>query len=589
MQSSVPVQSRRVLTAFPLGLLAALPAAFIAHTIYAYGVDVPFMDEWRTAVLLEKLESGELGFADLWMQQNEHRLFFTRLLYFGLAFTTQFDTRWFMACSFGIACLSSLCFYVLSRRSGSMSREQCLGSLVLVNLLVFAPVQYENWLWGIQIATYLPVLLVSLCLVLASARVALPLKVGLCAGLCMVSTFCFSSGLLGWVVVPLAILAHSPEEVRARKPLALAWVGLAAVGTLFYFAGYVHPPDHPSRWEAFLHPATASVYLLTYLGSPLAWILGHPSVPVASALGALQLGLYAACCALVFERRGDAELRRFAAPWLSIGLFALLTGAMATIARTGFGPTQALSSRYTTSSVLLGVALVYLVPRLLDERFGSRAGGVARAAAAKASLATLLILLHLLTSYHHLNRIHMTRLNRLQAKSLLAFVHVVPEDPWLTQFVSNPLEPMKRSVASLTRQGFLRPPPLETASVRDFAGERDAASYGVLEQVTLSGGSLSAWGWAVLPGRGEAADGVLLSYQRGDGEEQVFAVIAGRAQRADVVAATGRLAYLWAGWQSQVPADRLPPGRVTVRAWAFDALSNRAYALDGSRALRRRR
>ena len=87
-------------------LVLALPALWIGWLIFRYGVDTPWGDEWdSTLPLLEKMQAGTLGWADFFAFHNEHRIFFPRLLTFGLARLTDWNVRaellviWLLACA----------------------------------------------------------------------------------------------------------------------------------------------------------------------------------------------------------------------------------------------------------------------------------------------------------------------------------------------------------------------------------------------------------------------------------------------------------------------------------------------------------
>jgi hypothetical protein len=60
--------------------VAATPAAMVA-LIHRYGVNVPVLDEWDMSVpLVLRAREGTLQFAQLWAQQNEHRMLLVNLI-----------------------------------------------------------------------------------------------------------------------------------------------------------------------------------------------------------------------------------------------------------------------------------------------------------------------------------------------------------------------------------------------------------------------------------------------------------------------------------------------------------------------------
>src|SRR4051794_2788618 len=66
-------------------VLVMAPACVCGFYVFHNAVDVPSWDQWELVGLLVKSSHGELRFADLHAQHNEHRVLFPRLLMLGLA------------------------------------------------------------------------------------------------------------------------------------------------------------------------------------------------------------------------------------------------------------------------------------------------------------------------------------------------------------------------------------------------------------------------------------------------------------------------------------------------------------------------
>jgi hypothetical protein len=93
-------------------LLIAGPPLLIGFLIFRDGVDLPYLDQWDgTAPLFEKMAAGTLGFADFFVQHNEHRILFPRLMFFGLGRLTHWNVR---AELFVIWFLALLCLFIPS-------------------------------------------------------------------------------------------------------------------------------------------------------------------------------------------------------------------------------------------------------------------------------------------------------------------------------------------------------------------------------------------------------------------------------------------------------------------------------------------
>jgi hypothetical protein len=130
--------------------LVIFPVGFTGLFIATYSVDVPYSDQWKTAELFVKLADGSLSFAHLFDQHNEFRQLFPHLLFLALGTITRWNVRYEMLVSFLLACLVSFNIYRISRVTITGTQE-CLWLLAAANLLIFSPVQYETWLFGIQV------------------------------------------------------------------------------------------------------------------------------------------------------------------------------------------------------------------------------------------------------------------------------------------------------------------------------------------------------------------------------------------------------------------------------------------------------
>jgi hypothetical protein len=69
---------------FPYSLILFAVASGFAY-VYAFGVDVPWADDWCVRPkILSHYAQGTLTWAELWRNHNEHRIFFPELVMLGL-------------------------------------------------------------------------------------------------------------------------------------------------------------------------------------------------------------------------------------------------------------------------------------------------------------------------------------------------------------------------------------------------------------------------------------------------------------------------------------------------------------------------
>src|SRR5258708_5502936 len=74
--------------------IALIPIMVMAGLLWRYSVNVPFWDQWEYVTLVGKLHHGTLGLHDLWMQHNEHRILFPRIVTLIVATITGYNIRY---------------------------------------------------------------------------------------------------------------------------------------------------------------------------------------------------------------------------------------------------------------------------------------------------------------------------------------------------------------------------------------------------------------------------------------------------------------------------------------------------------------
>lgn len=566
-------------------LLAACAPAWL---ILRYGVDVPYWDQWDVAPFFEKLARGSLTAADLFAQQNEYRQFFPNLLFVALGRLTGWNVRAEMFACLLLACVAALCVRSLAART---SPDASGGGplFLLASLLVFSPLQYENWLFGVQVVYFVPGACLTAGLVAAySERLGARACVAVCAGLAAVATFSSANGVVCWLVLPPAILAARPEARAAARRWLPLWGACLAACLAIYLYGYSRPAAHPAPSEAAARPLDAVVYLLALLGGPFA--LGPRPLVVAVSVGACAVAAYAFACAYLLRHRHDEALVRRAGAWAALGAYTLVTAAMVTAGRLGFGVAQSLSSRYTTFTLYLLVALVYLLPRVAAHaarRGGRLAGRELLLKGAGAGAAVILVLAHVVAFVLVVRHgAEPTRRARLRAKACLLFAEAAPNERCLAEGLYPNASGLRERAAALDRLGYLRPPLVRRrGTMHELAAEsggRCSEDYGFFDVTEAGESEYAAGGRARVPRRGgEPADAVVLAYGPGEDEQAALALAVvgiGTIAARDGADDLWRETFTEAGLQAGAARGRLT-------AWAFDAEAGRAYRLCGDGSL----
>jgi len=338
-----------------LGLMIALTA-----------VNVPYWDEWEWAELVFRFHSGTLSFADLWVQHNEHRLFFPQLILLTLdRFGGWSPVReQFISLFFVVA--GQIGIFVMIRRTIRGSVGSIAG--ILVSIMLYGLWQAENFTWGFQMAWFLcnTACIVVVALLTRPQRNAFHVFASILIAL--IASFSSSQGLLIWVVGAVAIALTQ----RRIGWTLMVWL-CAALAT---WSTYAHglAPSSIGHFDIVRHPAPALRYVLIYLGSPIA---GWGGANLSTLAGLIVVsGVLASATADAWRpNRGRHLLRR--APWYALAVFPIACAEATAAGRAGYGALQALSSRYTSISGLAWIAAIcigatYLSRQRLPIPYGQR-------------------------------------------------------------------------------------------------------------------------------------------------------------------------------------------------------------------------
>jgi hypothetical protein len=583
--------------------LAILPACLLGFLIVKYGINVPFQDQWAIARLLPKWVEGTLSFSDLIAQHNESRKFFPRLIFLTLAQFTHWDVRYEMLVSFLLACLVAINLYRLNRLTVGGSAVRGLLLAAIANLIIFSPVQWDNWLWGIQVVVFMPIACITTAILVCYSQLKLNTKFGICLGLAIVSTYSYANGILYWFVVFPVLLPTWRDWISHKRLVAGWWLSFAIACTV-YFYNYQKPAQTPSFAYAFTHPIAAVNYFLAFLGNPLGYGGILPLVLQSSLVGLLLLLVTGGIC-LYFAKHRD----RLVYPnrgWLSLAAYSLMSASITTLGRVGFGIEQATSSRYTTFSLYFLVALIHLVaigidrvfcdrhaPPLVDGSNTFRAGTgtlpLQAIAFGSGILLLLLLFLHSQTVISSVQIMGYTRTSRLQGKACLLQVNNFVQEDCLKEKVSPRLSVVQERGHLINKYGFLQPPLITSKFAEEIGGgrsENENPNYGYFDSLNRNpDGSHTAIGWAILPQKREPADAVILTYTDGNNKSIMFAIADNQFPRDDIAKAYGNNAYRNSGWLGKIAKDKLPTGKLQISAWAFDTDTGKAFRLRNQYAI----
>ncbi|WP_321912931.1 hypothetical protein [Paraburkholderia sp. J11-2] len=336
----------------------SLGATIFATTLFGVVLHfspIPYGDQWDGTLgfYLHALEHPWAAFFGL---HNEHRLFFSRLIFFA-------DMRYLggrnvldLAANVVLAALIAIALYRITCRNLTHSRASRMIAAGGVLAFAFAWMQSENFTWGFQnqwFAVYLFGLYAFDALDLSeSARLrgASASSAGwfaLAIGSAIMAAFSMVSGVL--VAPVLAVQAMYLRTTRVR----LLVIAVATVTIwLTYFTGWhSNSPSGGLRDAVVHHPFGVLLYVLLYLGSPATW--GCLGMPTTALWGAVVLASLIYALWIALRRRAVVS-----SALLAMAVFISASAFVTAVGRIGFGLDTATLSRYTTGPLLMTASLL---------------------------------------------------------------------------------------------------------------------------------------------------------------------------------------------------------------------------------------
>jgi hypothetical protein len=530
--------------------------------VLRYAVDVPFWDEWALGDLLIAYRDLPTFLTGLTAQHNEHRMVVPRAIQVLAALIDgRWDTRVGMWISQCLLILTLAACVVLWRRSLSdRTSPLALVALGLVALVLFSPAQHQNLLWGFQLCFFIPAACLLVSLVVSSPGRPVGAALAAAAVSSTIATFTIVPGFLTWPLSAWAI-------VIGRTPCRVAWVQWSGFGVcsalvaLAYFSGY----DIPSRTPPVVPQLTAPTTLLQLAAACLGgfFAIGTDPVRTATVAGAFIMALFGWSVTTVWRHRTDPTLVRACAPWLVIGAFGLTTALAISLGRGGYGPVAMLESRYTTVTGWTLVSIVMLSTILWE-----------RLATTQAALRWVCAVLAIgvasgLSIPHHVSAIRRSHVERLQSLAVYQFAEIATRgEPMLPPWMTWPH--YREQLITLEEQGWRRRRPSTPAWLVD-----DGCEFGATEFGTAAGPRLFAGGWAYIPGRGQPAHAVLVTFTA-NGSRHIDAITYPDTGRARVGRAPAAGLGLVSGWTVEA---RAPRADETEEFWALDVESLEAVRL----------
>ncbi|MEM8673458.1 MAG: hypothetical protein AAGF83_06250 [Cyanobacteria bacterium P01_G01_bin.67] len=569
---------------FPVKLLAILPALILIWLVWRYGVNLPVWDEWDTpGAAMVQTATNQMTWGHWISQHNESRKLFPRLLFVPLASFTSWNIRSEMLVSILLACLISVSVYCLSKITLNCSPIRRIACLFFANLLIFSPMQWDNWLWGLQAITFVPIACITASLAVIFASNPLIVKFIVSGILATIATFSFANGMLSWIIIMPSLIWVTSKTKNTKKitVIALGWLALFGFNLAIYFHDYIKPSSTPGFSESLVNPFNTIAYFLSFIGSPL----GFHSLVSNQIIGLIILVFFGLSCFYILGIKENRPLLNRAFPWISIGIYTIASGTLTTAGRVGFGVAQSLESRYVTFSTYGVLALIYLLT-IIDENIKhknlkfSRLDGLFPKTISFLCVAFLLV--YPANFAWGANKMITVNHERLYAKACLIFINQIDNPDCLKyQIYPRPTFLVQRA-NELNSLGYLQPALATSDRLENISGQNLlGVNYGNFDGLSRDDdGNYLTWGWSVLPKYNQPAHAVVLAYQTQDNVEHAFALAKPEQNRPDVVETLGKQQYSQSGWSKSFASDLIPSDAVAISAWAFDSNIGRAYKLN---------
>ena len=594
-------------------VLIILPAVAMGILILTYSVNMPYWDQWNLMPrLFMKISQNSLSWQDLIAQHNESRKLFPRLIFLGLAYLTNWDVRYEMLVIFMLACVVSVNIYRLNRLTVNANLLTTSLIALLTNILIFSPIQYDNWFWGIQLVVLMPIACITTAISVIYSHFHTRYKFLICMVLCIISTFSYSNGIIAWVIVlPVLTLvtAKSRSDLLKQKWLFLGWIAVFIGNIIIYFYDYQKPEVSPSLIPAFRNPEQTLQFFLAFLGSPLGSGFEISPLTYSIFIGGIEIGIFGCLFLYQLEHFKNLHLFQRTIGWIMIALYSIISALITAVGRVGFGVESALPSRYTTFSIYLMIAIIHLLPIVLSHIYSQNNYRKSQVWLHKITVAiaiTGMIILHYQSFTHSVKEIKSSYQLRMEGKTCLSFINIVENKFCIEENILGNYDYVKDLVNQLNYLGMLKPnlvtshniEAIASADWKSIAAKKSPdKNYGSLDGII----PLNSWyfvnGWAFLPDRNEPADAIILTYKkegrRGEEEERnkkeekirknwiIFDVLmSAQTPRENLVQLFNNPAYLNAGWEQTISGKLLPKGKLKIAAWAFDAKLGKAYKLD---------
>lgn len=545
---------------------SAIPVLYLTCYVYAFSSALPVNDQWNVADFIVSVKEGHPNLSLLFSFHNEHLIAIPRLLFLGLAMLFTWDNRAECWLTFVFVALIFSLLWRVALKGRPRDEMAGLAALALPAFFLFSTTQWQNWLWGFQLAWPIPVLALTATIpslywnrrsiltgvVIATATVIAILSMG-----------------SGFMVPLILFVILSLRFLRRRDPRILSWLLLSGCLSVLSIgfslankpqvAGTIHFGISFFRGIALLLANPFLDYTRS-LPESLSLCLG-----AASSISFLLIAFF--ICLSVCGHKTTAFETPLFSTGFALAAWALLSVSTIALARANLGFEGLAQSRYISYAVLLPVGMLLMAIDLLRRiELRDRWQRVCRI------WILFAVGLAALSLRGEASRLQWGRDMRGTYLALSEFVKVAPVFPVDTELRKICLLDNRQTVFdAVARNRLIRgmvPPgkhvPASMIQMHEPIGNIDA--------IVPSEPGSDLTGWCGFFDTRGIPDAVFLGAPNADGSVELLAPILERhGIRSDVSAKGGPMQ---SGWHLH-----LPPGNAeqTVTLLAYDWSSNRFY------------
>jgi len=301
--------------------------------VLAYSVNIPLIDEWHFVSMAKMVLLDESFWEfDKFVMYNGHIVIIPNLILVANIFLFSWNPLYMMIFGWSLVSFSSFLLFLILRKTF----PKILLLMIPISAILFSPVQYENFLWGIA-STQLFMVSFSMILSIYFLNKVNSNRFFIFPAILsgIISSFSGISGLVIWIVGFYSILLQN----EWKKSSLLIWSVASTMLLLFYFILFSQKVIFGDEFSEELFSISGIKYFIFYLAHGLAlkydlirWSVG--SIIFASIIGAALF--------FIIRRNTDHNLT----PWIQLGLAGMLSGGLTLMGRFSFS--SSFPSRYAT-------------------------------------------------------------------------------------------------------------------------------------------------------------------------------------------------------------------------------------------------